>query len=346
MHISDGVLSAPAMVGGYVVALGMIGITLKKVDMEDMPKIAVITAVFFVASLIHIPLGPTSVHLILNGLVGVVLGMASFISIFIGLTLQCLLFQHGGVTSLGWNACMMGLPALCAHFIFKARRLKISDFLFKTQGGNLALAFIAGFIIVFSSMFCLGAVGITVGNTVSTPLSITKIIGGEKSFRKQAQEGGLESEIIDKVWKTGLVTELSANDGAAVEDYARNASFYRLLFWAGTAAAIVGIIFVVISIKLGEQEDSSWNLLYKFVHKVGHFSSEYIFGFLGGSFAVFGSGFILAVGLALSGKDFIPVAKVALLAHVFIMIIEGIVVGFTATFLMKIKPEILEGKKI
>lgn len=32
------------------------------------------TAAFFVASLIHVPIGPTSVHLLLNGLLGVVVG--------------------------------------------------------------------------------------------------------------------------------------------------------------------------------------------------------------------------------------------------------------------------------
>ena len=109
MHISDGVLSAPVWVGGYIVAAGIAAYTTSKIDNEEIPKIAVMTSVFFVASLIHIPLGPTSVHLVLNGLAGVVLGMASFPCILLGLILQCLLFQHGGITSLGANACLMGI---------------------------------------------------------------------------------------------------------------------------------------------------------------------------------------------------------------------------------------------
>ena len=35
-------------------------------------------AAFFVASLIHVPIGFSSAHLILNGLLGVVLGWAAF----------------------------------------------------------------------------------------------------------------------------------------------------------------------------------------------------------------------------------------------------------------------------
>jgi len=102
-----------------VAALGMTGITLRKIEVKEIPQISVVTAVFFVASLINVPLGPTSVHLILNGLVGVILGSAAFVSIFLGLVLQALLFQHGGLTTIGCNAIMMGVPALISSAIFK-----------------------------------------------------------------------------------------------------------------------------------------------------------------------------------------------------------------------------------
>ncbi|PJA62163.1 MAG: cobalamin biosynthesis protein CbiM, partial [bacterium (Candidatus Ratteibacteria) CG_4_9_14_3_um_filter_41_21] len=38
------------------------------------------------------------------------------------------------------------------------------------------------------------------------------------------------------------------------------------------------------------------------------------------------------------------VAKYAALAHLPIMIIEAIITGFVVSFLMKVKPEILEGE--
>ena len=144
MHISDGVLTNPVWIGSYVAAAGVAAYTIKKTDPEDIPKIAVMTSAFFVASLIHVPLGPTSVHLILNGLVGVVLGMAAFPSITLGLIMQCLLFQHGGITSLGANACMMGIPALASWRIFAFRKhfaFKHAEIIFGALAGAGATLF-------------------------------------------------------------------------------------------------------------------------------------------------------------------------------------------------------------
>ncbi len=90
---------------------------------EDIPRISLMTSAFFIASLIHIPIGPTSVHLILNGLVGIILGPLAFVAILVGLILQALLFKHGGITTIGANAVMMGLPAIAAYYLFCLRKL-------------------------------------------------------------------------------------------------------------------------------------------------------------------------------------------------------------------------------
>ncbi|SFM48192.1 cobalt transporter CbiM [Thermodesulforhabdus norvegica] len=120
MHISDGVLPPAVTVSTAVVSAGMVVLSVRRLHYEDYPRIAVMTAAFFVASLIHIPLGPTSVHLLLPGLVGIVLGPLSFLAIALGLVLQCFLFQFGGVTALGANALMMGIPAVLSGYIFRA----------------------------------------------------------------------------------------------------------------------------------------------------------------------------------------------------------------------------------
>ena len=119
MHISDGVLPVSVAVGGYAVSLGLTVWSARKTRNEDMPKLAVMTAAFFVASLIHIPFGPTSVHLIIPGLTGALLGPSAFLSIGLGLMLQSLLFQFGGLTALGANALMMGVPALFCGWVFQ-----------------------------------------------------------------------------------------------------------------------------------------------------------------------------------------------------------------------------------
>ena len=125
VHISDGILSLPVLAAGWAITIALIAVVLwwskrKGSIVEEIPRLSVITSAFFVASLFHIAIGPTSVHLILNGLMGVTLGILAYPAIFIGLLLQAFLFGHGGITVLGVNTIDMGVPALVAHGIFKA----------------------------------------------------------------------------------------------------------------------------------------------------------------------------------------------------------------------------------
>jgi len=119
MHISDGVLPTSVAVGGFAVSLAVMVWSVRRTNPEDLPKIAVVTSAFFVASLIHVPIGPTSVHLLIPGLVGILLGNSAFISIVLGIVLQSLLFQFGGITAIGANAFLMGIPALMAGWLFR-----------------------------------------------------------------------------------------------------------------------------------------------------------------------------------------------------------------------------------
>lgn len=127
MHIPDGLLPISVCAAGYVVTAATTFVSLRVVrkqpDFErQMSKTALLTAAFFVASLIHIPLPPTSVHLVLNGLLGVLLGYFAFPAIVVGLFLQAVMFQHGGLTTLGVNATIIGLPALLAFALFRSQR--------------------------------------------------------------------------------------------------------------------------------------------------------------------------------------------------------------------------------
>jgi len=105
----------------------------------------VLSSAFFVASLIHVPLGPSSVHLLLNGITGLLLGWASFPAILIGLLLQALLFQYGGLTVLGVNTVNMALPGLLVFFLFN-RIVKN-----KTGTASMVCSFLSGALAVFLS---------------------------------------------------------------------------------------------------------------------------------------------------------------------------------------------------
>lgn len=114
-HIPDGVLSAPVLITGAVVSTGLLAVALGRLDYERLPQTAVLSAAFFVASLISVPLGPSSVHLLLNGLMGLLLGWMAVPALFVALLLQAAFFGFGGVVVLGVNTMNMAVPALiCA----------------------------------------------------------------------------------------------------------------------------------------------------------------------------------------------------------------------------------------
>lgn len=156
MHISEGILSAPVLASGAALALAGTAVGLKRMDQYEVPKVAVLTAAFFVATLVHVPLGPASIHLLLNGLVGLILGWACFPAILVALLLQAVFFQYGGVTVLGVNTVIMALPALICSMLF-SRLLKKN-----TKVSSLA-AFLAGSLSILGSgllaAFCLALSG-------------------------------------------------------------------------------------------------------------------------------------------------------------------------------------------
>ncbi|MFY7951469.1 MAG: energy-coupling factor ABC transporter permease [Armatimonadaceae bacterium] len=119
VHIGPTVLQPLWAVGGFVLGGLALLLALWRVSDRDIPRIGVLTAAFFVASSVHIPVGPASVHLLLNGLVGVVLRLRSPLAVAVGLTLQTLLLGHGGPDALGVNFLVLTLPALLAGITFR-----------------------------------------------------------------------------------------------------------------------------------------------------------------------------------------------------------------------------------
>jgi len=124
MHIPDGILSgSPAGIGvlaaGAAVAAAGTILGLRRMDYERVPQVALLSAAFFVASLIRVPFGPTSVHLLLTGLMGLMLGWTAFPAILVALVLQAMFFQFGGLTTLGVNTMTMAFPAVLCYLLFR-----------------------------------------------------------------------------------------------------------------------------------------------------------------------------------------------------------------------------------
>lgn len=155
MHISEGVLSGPVLLGGAGLAVVGTAIGLKKIDYDQIMTVAILSAAFFIASLVHVPIGPGNAHLVLSGLLGVVLGWAAFPSILVALVLQAVLFQFGGLTVLGVNAFTMAAPAVLCYYVFR-------PMLTKGNGGRFAAAFGCGFMaMLLSAMLTAGALALT-----------------------------------------------------------------------------------------------------------------------------------------------------------------------------------------
>ncbi len=121
MHIVDGVLGPPVLIGASMLAAAGVARGLSALDTESIPRAGLLTAVFFIASLVHVPIGPSSAHLMLTGLMGLLLGWAAFPAVLVGLLLQAAFFGFGGLTVIGANTLNLALPAVLIGLL--ARRV-------------------------------------------------------------------------------------------------------------------------------------------------------------------------------------------------------------------------------
>lgn len=151
MHIVDGVLSTPVLVAGSAATLAGVSLGLRQLTLDRIPVAGMLSASFFVASLINVPLGPSSVHLLLNGMAGMLLGWAAFPAMLVGLILQAAFFGFGGLTVLGVNAFNLAAPGVIAWLIFAPLVRRASP---KTAAiwGGLGSAFAVTLTTVFVAM--------------------------------------------------------------------------------------------------------------------------------------------------------------------------------------------------
>jgi cobalt/nickel transport system permease protein len=120
MHIADGILSPEVSIAADVIAVVGVYLGGRNLQPREIPRMGIFTAALFIVSLIHFPLAGTSVHLGLFGLTGLLFGKRSFAIVFIALLFQSLIFQHGGLLSVGVNAIVMGCGAAAGWLLWDA----------------------------------------------------------------------------------------------------------------------------------------------------------------------------------------------------------------------------------
>lgn len=123
MHISDGIIDTNICIVANAVSLALVYLSGKKASVAEIPRMGMMGAALFVVALVHFPLAGTSIHLGLYGIAGVILGKRAFPAIFAALLFQSLIFQHGGLLTLGVNSLNMGAGAIVAWMIWQIKRL-------------------------------------------------------------------------------------------------------------------------------------------------------------------------------------------------------------------------------
>lgn len=197
MHIPDGMLPAEVCIAGYVGTAVLTWISIQKTlnrstdSTKVVARASVMAAAFFVVSWIHIPIPPVSVHPILAGLMGILLGWVSFPAILVGLFFQAAMFGHGGFTTLGVNALSMGSGALIAAGVFKILRGKLVSL------GSLIPGFCAGFAGVLVAVVLTSSVLLfTIPEYLDADLEISTILALSLAYLPLAVAEGMFTALV------------------------------------------------------------------------------------------------------------------------------------------------------
>jgi cobalt/nickel transport system permease protein len=290
VHIADGVLNWPWLAGGFGITAVLAWFGARKISDDEIARVALLTAAFFLASQIHVRVGPTSVHLLLNGLVGIVLGWRSALAIPVGLLLQAALLGHGGLATLGVNCCVMLIPALLAKPIYEGfQRLPW----LKRRWFRDVLVGVG----MFAWLACL---------IVSIVLLLAK----------SPAASSLESFAL----MFARFTPWPAPTDEAPVPWAVYLLFHPItLLLCGLAA--------VVAVRIDRQLENDENFLV---------------GLLLGQFTVLETLLLNSLVLAYGAQEnWETLAKLVFIAHLPIAAIEGVVLGFTVSFLAKVRPDIL-----
>jgi cobalt/nickel transport system permease protein len=146
----------------FIIAIVFWVISFKKIKLAEhqVPMMGLLTAFFFAAMMINIPLiGPTTAHLLGGAVIGLILGpFAGLISMSIILVMQAFFFADGGLIVLGANVLNIGIIGVfipCIIFIVLTKLFKP-----KIGPGLYATIFISAF---FGDLLAAIAAGIEVG---------------------------------------------------------------------------------------------------------------------------------------------------------------------------------------
>jgi cobalt/nickel transport system permease protein len=131
MHIPDGFLSLPVSAASGAISIGGLSLAIRHVQKRfqdrTVPLMGVMAAFIFAAQMFNFPIaGGTSGHLLGGVLAAVIVGpFAASVVLTCVLIVQCLLFQDGGLLTLGANVLNMAIIGTWAGWAVFAAIKKI-----------------------------------------------------------------------------------------------------------------------------------------------------------------------------------------------------------------------------
>jgi len=166
MHIPDGFLSLPVMISTNIVSAGIIYPSIKKLNKNmttrRIPLIGLFAAFIFTAQMLSFPvLGGTSVHISGAVLIASILGpFSALIITSSAIFLQSILFQHGGLLTMGANILNIAIiQSLLGYAIYRifSKKNKVSGLAFAAFSTKIIAATFCAFELILSQTIPLKA---------------------------------------------------------------------------------------------------------------------------------------------------------------------------------------------
>ena len=172
MHIPDGFLDITTAIITYIIFIVFGYYALRKsrgmLESEMISFVSILAAGIFAAQMLNWPIpGGTSLHFVGGALAGILLGpWLGFLTIFLVVLVQALIFHDGGITTLGANALNMAIIAvLIGYFSY--------EFLVRNFGNRESIRFLGAFLGGWLGIVIAGAaVAIEIGYSPSFPYGI------------------------------------------------------------------------------------------------------------------------------------------------------------------------------
>ena len=166
MHAPDGFFSLLVSIAGYAIAVVAIGFALRRTRRElqerSVPLMGVMAAFIFAAQMLNFPVaGGTSGHLVGGALAAILLGpWAGLLVITSVVSIQALIFQDGGLITLGLNIVNMGVISVFVGYLtYRGFRVLLRGRKWAIMGSTFAAAWLSIFVASIACALELGFSG-------------------------------------------------------------------------------------------------------------------------------------------------------------------------------------------